>query len=424
VLYHFYEWNMFTLCPARAAADASALWLRHPFNPLAHTTLGRNLAAGCELFERSTRRYARPVFDISETSVAGRPTAVTEKTVWRAPFCNLLHFERDLPPDSPARSDTRILVVAPLSGHFSTLLRGTVEALLPHHDVYLTEWLDARQVPMAEGSFDLDDYIDYLIRMIRRFEGDVHVMAVCQPAVPVLAAVSLMEARGEAYAPKSMILMAGPIDTRVNPTAVNALAERKGLDWFKRTVITRVPWPHPGFMRPVYPGFLQLNGFMQMNLDRHLQAHKDLFDHLVAGDGDSAAKHREFYDEYLAVMDLTAEFYLQTIETVFLEHHLPMGSMVHRNERVNPGKITRTALLTIEGEKDDISGRGQTAAAHDLCVGLPDEKKQHYEQPDVGHYGTFNGSRFRSGIRPRITAFTESQEPRRRIGERVRALFA
>jgi poly(3-hydroxybutyrate) depolymerase len=261
---------------------------------------------------------------------------------------------------------------------------------------------------VSEGRFDLDDYIDYVISILHLLGGDVHVLAVCQPSVPVLAAVARMEADNDPYVPHSMVLMGGPIDTRVNPTVVNTLAERRGIDWFRRNVITKVPFPNPGFMRDVYPGFLQLNGFVSMNLDRHIEAHRKLFLHLVQGDGDSAQKHREFYDEYLAVMDLAAEFYLQTVETVFVRHALPRGEMTHRGLPVDPAQIRRVALLTVEGENDDISGVGQTEAAHKLCVNIPSERKAHWLQPGVGHYGVFNGSRFRSEIVPRISDFVLS----------------
>jgi poly(3-hydroxybutyrate) depolymerase len=295
-----------------------------------------------------------------------------------------------------------------MSGHFPTLLRGTVEGFLPNHDVYITEWVDAKMVPVSEGRFDLDDYIDYLISILHLLGGDTHVLAVCQPSVPVLAAVARMEADGDPYVPHSMVLMGGPIDTRVNPTVVNTLAEQRGIDWFRRNVITKVPFPNPGFMRDVYPGFLQLHGFMSMNLDRHIEAHRNLFLHLVQGDGDSAQKHREFYDEYLAVMDLAAEFYLQTVESVFVRHALPKGTFTHRGVRVDPACIRRVALLTVEGENDDISGVGQTEAAHRLCANIPADRKAHWLQPAVGHYGVFNGSRFRAEIVPRIADFVLS----------------
>jgi poly(3-hydroxybutyrate) depolymerase len=324
--------------------------------------------------------------------------------VWERPFCRLLHFERIL-ERAPRVPQPKVLIVAPMSGHYATLLRGTVEAFLPKHDVYLTEWVDARMVPMSEGRFDLDDYIDYVVSMFHLLRGDCHVVAVCQPAVPVLAAVARMEMTDDPHVPYSMTLMGGPIDTRNNPTAVNRLAVERGIDWFRTHVIAKVPFPHPGFMRDVYPGFLQLSGFVGMNLDRHIDAHKELFQHLVQGDGDSANKHREFYDEYLAVMDLTAEFYLQTVDTVFVKHALPKGEMTHRGVPVDPSRIRRVALMTVEGERDDISGVGQTEAAHRLCVNIPADRKAHYLAPGVGHYGVFNGSRFRSQIVPRIAEF-------------------
>jgi len=269
-------------------------------------------------------------------------------------------------------------------------------------------------VSLSEGHFDLDDYIDYLISMLHTLGGDAHLIAVCQPSVPALAAISLMEADQDDYVPHSMVLMGGPIDTRINSNAVNKLAETRGIDWFRRHVITKVPFPHPGFMRDVYPGFLQLHGFMSMNLDRHIEAHHNLFLHLVKGDGDSAQKHREFYDEYLAVMDLAAEFYLQTVDTVFIRHALPKGEMRHRRRHIDPAKIRRLALMTVEGEHDDISAVGQTRAAHDLCVNIPAENKVHWEQPGVGHYGVFNGSRFRAEIAPRIGDFVLSHNGHRR----------
>ncbi len=407
-LYWMFEFGHAALNPYRAMADAGRLYYRNPANPISHTEIGKSIAAACEMFERSIRRYEKPEWRIDDISVGGGRVPVHIEPVWTKPFCNLLHFQRDF-PYPPRRPQPRLLVVAPMSGHHATLLRGTVRTMLGNHDVFVTDWLDAKSVPVTEGRFDLDDYIDYVIEMIRFLSADapdgVHVMAVCQPAVPVLAAVARMEAEGDPAAPASMTLMGGPIDTRESPTAVNAIAIDRGLDWFRRNVITTVPWPHPGVLREVYPGFLQLHGFMAMNLDRHLQAHSDMFRHLVKGDGDSAEKHREFYDEYLAVMDLSAEFYLQTIETVFVEHALPRGGMRHRGQPVDTSKIRHTALLTIEGEKDDISGLGQTRAAHALCPNIPEAKRVHYMQPDVGHYGVFNGSRFRAEIAPRISDF-------------------
>jgi poly(3-hydroxybutyrate) depolymerase len=406
-MYWFWEMSQASLNPARAMADVTRLYFKNPINPFANTTFGKSVAAACELFERSTRRYGRPEWGISSTVVGGVQVPVQATTVWERPFCRLLRFERAI-EHRPHRPQPRVLIIAPMSGHYASLLRGTVEAFLPNHDVYITDWHDARMVPLAEGVFDLDDYIDYVVSMLHLLGGDTHVIAVCQPSVPVVAAVALMEAADDPCVPHSMVLMGGPIDTRVNPTAVNKLAEQRGTDWFRRNVITKVPFPHPGFMRDVYPGFLQLHGFVSMNLDRHIEAHQRLFLHLVEGDGDSAQKHREFYDEYLAVMDLAAEFYLQTVETVFVRHALPRGEMTHRGTPVDLSRIRRVALMTIEGEHDDISGVGQTKAAHRLCVNIPDSRKAHWLQPDVGHYGVFNGSRFRSEIAPRIADFVLS----------------
>jgi poly(3-hydroxybutyrate) depolymerase len=403
-LYWLYEVGHAALNPARAWADATRLFFRNPLNPLHFTTLGKSITAGLEVFERATRRYGRPEWRISSTLVGGERVPVHINTVWERPFCRLQHFERVF-EHRPRRPQPRLLIVAPLSGHYATLLRGTVEAFLPNHNVYITDWEDARMVPLSEGRFDLDDYIDYLISMLHKLGGDIHVIAVCQPAVPVLAAVALMETDDDPYVPITMTLMGGPIDTRVNPTAVNILAERRGTDWFRRHVITKVPFPHPGFLRDVYPGFLQLNSFVSMNLERHVEAHKQLFLNLVKGDGDSAQKHKGFYDEYLSVMDLTAEFYLQTVDTAFVRHLLPKGEMTHRGRPVRPEEIRRCALMTVEGEHDDISGVGQTEAAQRLCVNIPADRKVHWLQPDVGHYGVFNGSRFRAEIVPRVSDF-------------------
>ena len=403
MFYQLFELNHAMMAPWRAAADAMRLAYSNPLNPLSQTYLGRAAAASLEVFERTTRRYGKPEFGLSETTVDENPVAVRQKIVWRQPFCNLIHFERVLPKSRSA--DPKVLIVAPMSGHYATLLRGTVEALLPHSDIYITDWTDARMVPLTEGMFDLDDYIDYVIQMLHFLGPDTHVVAVCQPAVPVLAAVALMEAEDDPLSPSTMTLMGGPIDTRINPTAVNQLAKEKPLDWFRDNVVMPVPFPQPGFMRPVYPGFLQLSGFMSMNLDRHLTATRDFFEHLVKNDGDAAEKHRDFYDEYMAVMDLTAEFYLQTVDVVFMRHALPKGEMMHRGRKVDTTAIRKVALLTVEGENDDISGVGQTEAAQTICTNIPDRMREHYMQPDVGHYGVFNGSRFRREIAPRILAF-------------------
>jgi poly(3-hydroxybutyrate) depolymerase len=406
-LYWFYEWGQAALNPSRALADATRLYFKNPVNPLSHTQFGKTMAATAELFERTTRRYGKPEWTIDTTLVGGERVPVSINTVWERPFCKLLHFERHF-TTAPRRPQPRLLIVAPMSGHYATLLRGTVEAFLPNHEVYITDWSDARMVPLADGPFDLDDYIDYVISMFHFLGIGAHVIAVCQPSVPVLAAVARMEAENDPYVPFTMTLMGGPIDTRKSPTAVNKLAEQRGMDWFRTHVISKVPFPHPGFMREVYPGFLQLGGFIGMNLDKHVDAHRDYFSHLVQGDGDPAKKHEEFYDEYLAVMDLTAEFYLQTVERVFVNHDLPNGTFKHRNKPVDPSLIRRTALLTVEGENDDISGVGQTEATHRLCPNIPAAKKVHYLQPKVGHYGVFNGSRFRAEIAPRIADFVLS----------------
>ncbi|MCC0042456.1 MAG: polyhydroxyalkanoate depolymerase [Rhodobiaceae bacterium] len=409
MFYHWYEMTHAALSPARAMADATRLYYKNPVNPLTHTHFGRSMAAMAEVFERVTRRYGKPEFGIDEVLIGGTRVPVREEVVWNRPFCRLLHFAKG--NGAAANPGPKLLMVAPMSGHYATLLRGTVQDMLPTHDVYITDWIDARMVPLSDGRFDLDDYIDYVISMLHRLGGDTHVIAVCQPSVPVLAAVAVMEGRDDPYTPLTMTLMGGPIDTRENPTAVNRLAETRDIDWFERNVVMKVPFPHAGFMRDVYPGFLQLSGFMSMNLDRHIDAHQEMFQHLVDGDGDSAEKHREFYDEYMAVMDLTAEFYLQTVETVFIEHALPKGTMKHREELVDCTKIRRCGLMTVEGERDDISGVGQTKAAHKLCSSIPEEKRVHYMQPRVGHYGVFNGSRFRAEIAPRIADFIASNDP-------------
>lgn len=409
--YKLYEMSHAALAPWRAAADVTRLFFSNPINPASHTHFGKQMAASAELFERTTRRYGKPGFDIVKTAYKGMPVAVEQETVWQRPFCNLLHFSRKLPAN--AETQPRLLIVAPMSGHYATLLRGTVQTMSQYADVYITDWIDARMVPLAAGTFDLDDYIDYVIDMLHFLGENTHVMAVCQPSVPVLAAVAVMEGRKDPFAPASMTLMGGPIDTRENPTAVNKLAESKGINWFRDNVVMPVPFPHPGFMRQVYPGFLQLSGFMSMNLDRHIVAHQEFFAHLVKGDGDSAEKHRDFYDEYMAVMDLDAAFYLQTVNTVFITHALPKSEMLHRAERVDCSKIVNTALMTVEGENDDISGLQQTKAAHKLASSLPDDKRVHYMQPDVGHYGVFNGSRFRAEIAPRIVDFMITHDRKR-----------
>lgn len=411
MLYHAYEMTHAAMGPMRTMARMSSQALLSPMNPFAVTYPARATAAACEMFVNATRRYGKPEFGIEQTEVTAEIVPVMEEVVLSKPFCDLLHFRRDS-VIADARNDPKVLIVAPMSGHFATLLRGTVEAMLPEHDVYITDWVDARDVPLAEGTFDLADYTDYITEFCQFLAKDGErpaVMAVCQPGVPVLVAASLMAEVNDPARPSSITLMGSPIDTRVNQTEPNRLAQSRPITWFEQNVVVTVPWPNRGVLRRVYPGFLQLTGFMQMNLDRHVDAHVDQFHHLVEGDGDSAAAHRAFYDEYLAVMDLTAEFYLQTVETVFQKHLIPLGQFTHRGHLVDPGAITDIGLMTVEGEKDDITGRGQTGAAQDLCCNLPDEKKLHYVQPKVGHYGVFNGSRFRNSIQPKMRDFIRAR---------------
>ena len=407
--YAWYEGMRAWLTPARIAADMTRHSLQNPTNPMTYSPLARSTAAACEMFERVTRRYGKPAFGLDSTNIDGVEVPVSERIVWSRPFCNVIAFDRGL-VRAPAKPDPKLLIVAPMSGHYATLLRGTVEAMLPSHQVFITDWADARMVPLFEGRFDLDTYIDYLCDLFRDLGPDLHVMAVCQPAVPVMAAVAVTEAAGSPNVPISMTLMGGPIDTTRSPTAVNCLAQDRGMAWFEKNTITVVPPTYPGFFRRVYPGFLQLSGFMAMNFERHVTAHTDMFHHLVTGDGDSAEKHRDFYDEYLAVMDLTAEFYLQTIQTVFVDHDLPRGLMRHRDELVDLKAIRRCAILAVEGENDDISGVGQTKAALDLTPNLPDSRKAYHLQESVGHYGVFNGSRYRTIIAPRIAQFMRDME--------------
>ncbi len=395
----------------RTMARVSNRVLTSCFNPFAQTYPARATAAACEMFVNATRRYGKPEFGIDETEVMGERVPVVEEIVAERPFCNLVRFRR-ASPIAEARNDPKLLMVAPMSGHFATLLRGTVEAMLPEHDVYVTDWIDAREVSLAQGSFGLADYVDYVMdfcRFLAQGGERPAVMAVCQPGVPVLVAASLMAENDDPARPASIVLMGSPIDTRINQTEPNRLAQTRQLSWFEKNVIVTVPWPNPGMLRRVYPGFLQLSGFMSMNLDRHLDAHFDHFQHLVEGDGDSVAGHRAFYDEYLAVMDLDAEFYLDTVEVVFQKHLIPTGEYRHRGQLVRPQAIRDIGLMTVEGEKDDITGRGQTKAAHDLCTGLPEQRRFHYVQPRVGHYGVFNGSRFRNHIQPKMRDFIRAE---------------
>lgn len=404
-LYSLHEMQYAAISPLNLMAHAAKAIHSNPLSPLSYTSYGRRVAAAAEVLARVTHRYGKPVFGIEHTEISGRKVAIEEEVVDSRPFCNLIHFSKPGVKQQP-----RMLIVAPMSGHHATLLRGTVEALLPHLDIYITDWLDGREVPLAFGDFRLEDYINYTIDFTRHLGKDTHLLAVCQPSVPVLIAAAVMNEAKDPFAPASMTLIGGPIDTRINPTKVNQLAEKRPLPWFKKNVITRVPMNYPGFMRRVYPGFLQLSGFMQLNLDRHIHAHLDLFKHLVVGDGDSATSHRKFYDEYLSVCDLPAEFYLDCIDQVFQRHLLPRGEFVYKGKKVRPAAITQTALLTLEGELDDISGVGQTKAAQTLCSALPATMRKHYMQPGVGHYGIFNGRKFREHVVPIIVDFVNKHD--------------
>jgi len=406
LLYHLYDMQHAAMRPMRFWAEAAQHTFQNPLVPLSYTKLGRAVAAGAELMERTTRRFAKPSFGLKETTVQGQTVAITERIVTATPFCNLLNFAK---PEGTPRQP-RVLLVAPMSGHHATLLRGTVEALIQDHDVFITDWIDARLVPGAKGRFDLDDYIETVAGLVRFLGERTHIVAVCQPAVPVMAAVSLMAAANEPVQARSMTLMGGPIDPMANPTTPVKLAVERPLKWFERSVITTVPVYYPGAFRRVYPGFIQLSGFMSMNLDRHIGEHIGLFRHLVRGDGDSAEQHRRFYDEYLSVMDLPAEFYLQTIETVFQKHALPNGTWVSRGRKIDPAAITKTAVMTVEGELDDISAPGQTIAAQRLCSSLPDSMRKTHFQKGVGHYGIFNGRRWRESILPEIRSFIQSHD--------------
>jgi poly(3-hydroxybutyrate) depolymerase len=408
MLYQWYEWQRTALEPWRLLAKAGNEIYGHPDSPLSYLPGSRNVAAAFDLMTRLTQRYERPDFGIRSVVSGGRELAVREVYEVDRPFCRLLHFVKDGARQGAAR-EPRVIVFAPLSGHHATLLRDTVRTMLPDHDVWITDWLDARDIPITQGPFHFDDYVRYVREFIAHVQGDgagqsCHSISVCQPTVPVLAAVSLMAAAGEEL-PKTLTMMGGPIDARRSPTAVNNFAHYRPLSWFEAKVIQRVPMRYPGFMRRVYPGFLQFAGFVAMNPDRHMESHVQYYHHLVEGDGESAEAHRRFYDEYNATMDLPAEYYLETVERVFQKHLLPQGKLVVAGERVRPEAIRTAALFTIEGELDDISGNGQTEAAQDLCKGIPASRKQHFLARGVGHYGIFSGRKYREIIYPRIREF-------------------
>ena len=372
----------------------------HPFNPVSVLPPVRAMAAAAEMLERATAEYPKPAFGLDRTVIDGREVAVREQLIHETPFCRLLRFERDVHRDDP-----RVLIVAPLSGHHATLLRETVRELLPDHDVYITDWVDARLVPLSAGKFDLADYVDLVIAHLRALGPGVNILSVCQPAVPVLIAAAMLAEAGDPAEPASMVLISGPVDTRVNPSSVNQFAQVHSLKFLESMVIHRVPVGHAGSGRRVYPGILQLWSFMSLDPHRHVDAHVSLFKDLLKGELESADKRRKFYDEYFAVMDLPAEYYLETVQHVFHRHSLPEGKMLHRGKPVRLETIRRTALMTIEGEKDDITAPGQTQAAHRLLTGIPADWKEHHLLEGAGHYGTFSGRKFREQIAPRLRAF-------------------
>jgi poly(3-hydroxybutyrate) depolymerase len=395
MLYTSYEMQRAWLGAMGQWADFSSRLLGDSTNPFAYMGGGAFLSSALEVFAHAAAPRGKPAFGFTEMVVDGHTVAVREDIVLQKPFGQLKRFVRDGVEGGP-----KLLIVAPMSGHFATLLRGTVERMLPGHDVYITDWRDAKTVPMAAGTFDLEDYVDYLIAFLEELGPGAHMLAVCQPSVPCYAAAAVMSADDHPCRPKTLTMMGGPIDTRKAPTAVNQLAQNRPYAWFKESVIARVPDIYPGGGRPVYPGFLQLSGFMSMNLGNHMMSHFEMFKHLVAGDDSSADATKDFYDEYRSVCDMTAEFYLQTIDVVFQNHLLPKGEMMFRGERVDPAAIRDIAILAVEGERDDISGIGQTKAALEISTSLPDAMKHYHLAPGAGHYGIFNGSKWRDSIAP------------------------
>ncbi|WP_338663240.1 polyhydroxyalkanoate depolymerase [Pararoseomonas sp. SCSIO 73927] len=407
MIYQIWQAQQDLQFPARAFAATAGRMLRQWESATASVPLAapfiRTAGAAMELIAHARTTHSRPDYGFTTVQVGNRAAQVTEEVVHETPFGTLLRFAKDTPVQQP-----RVLVVAPMSGHFSTLLRGTVETLLPDHDVYITDWVNARDVPLSAGGFDFDDFTDHIIRFLEVMGPGSHVLAVCQPAPATLAAVAVMaEARNRAT-PASMTLMAGPIDTRVHPTKVNDLAKSKPIEWFERNLIGTVPERYAGAGRRVYPGAVQLQAFMSMNLERHMKAHRTQFENIVAGRVEEAAAHRRFYDEYFAVMDLPAEYYLQTVQRIFQDHDLPRGELVHRGRKVRPEAIRRTALMTVEGERDDICAIGQTMAALDLCPNIPLANRHHHLQTGVGHYGVFSGRRWANEVYPRVRAMIQA----------------
>lgn len=405
MLYYLYEMQRLWAAPVQLMAEGAKVALNNPFNPWSHTPVGRIAGSAVDLVGHFTQRYGKPEWGLHSTEIDGRQVPVTIETAIERTYCELIRFRRE-----EDRKDPKLLILAPLSGHFATLIRGTVEAMLPDHDVYVTDWRDCSMIPASDDRFDLDDYIDYLVDFLHFLGPNTHVLAVCQPAVPAMAATAIMSGWDDNCVPASLTMIGGPIDTRNSPTQVNKLAKEHDLDWFERNVVVDVPPPYPGAFRKVYPGFVQLTNFIAMNLDRHLASYHELFQHLVQGDDEAADRKRAFYEEYRAVMDLPAEFYLQTVKVVFQDHALPKGEMVHRWYPVETDKITKTALLCIEGELDDISGIGQTRAALDITPNLPDAMKAYHLQKGVGHYGVFNGGKWRREIAPKVKAFIREHD--------------
>jgi poly(3-hydroxybutyrate) depolymerase len=404
MLYDAYEVQRSLLAGASKLAGLGAGWLNNPSNPWGYSSMGPVVAASLEVFAHAAAPRGKPEFGIDSVRIGGKDVPVHEEILLRKPFGQLKHFFREGQEEGP-----HLLIVAPMSGHYATLLRGTVERLLPTADVYITDWRDAKLVPLAEGYFDLDDYVDYLVEfldLIGTKTGErPHLLAVCQPAVPAFAATALMNEDKSRWRPKTLTMMGGPIDTREAPTAINTLATQRSFSWFEQNVVATVPMIYPGAGRKVYPGFLQLAGFMTMNLGSHLVSHWEMFKHLVVGDDEGAEPTQKFYEEYRSVCDMTAEFYLQTVDVVFQQHQLPKGELEHRGRLVRPDAIRDTALLAIEGERDDISGIGQTKAALDIATRLPRAKKQYFLARDVGHYGIFNGRKWREKIAPVVEKF-------------------
>ena len=426
MLYAAYELGHLSVAPARAAWSATNDALDSPLNPYRASPAVKAASAGYQVFEQATRRYGKPRWGLRETEVAGFRVPVRVERVLERPFGDLVRFRRDpaaLKAAGKTAPDPRVLIVAPMSGHYATLLRGTVQAMLPDHEVFITDWADARDVPVFQGRFDLNGYVDELIGFLHAIGPGAHTVAVCQPGPALLAAAAVMARHDDPCRPRTMTIMGSPIDARRSPTVTNLLAERREFEWFERNMIQTVPAPYAGVTRRVYPGFLQLFSFMSMNAERHAEAQWDYFQNLIRGDDDAADKHVRFYDEYLSVCDMTAEFYLQTIRDVFQDYLLPRGLLTHRGELVDPSLIKDTGLMTVEGELDDISGIGQTQAAHDLCTGLSPADKIDYVQKGAGHYGVFNGSRWRGQIQPKLAAFVRDRwdeaEEREVLGERA-----